>query len=142
MAAAEATAALAAETSGASEAEHSALQQRCKDLEKKFAVARKKIQVGGQEDWQVHAWRGQHSDHEVLALHGYSKWLQQGVVRACLSLACMQACWQRLLPSVARPHLIACIILVKQQRHTLFNWQPAFRALLVHRTHKPWCSAC
>ncbi len=40
-----ASAAAAAGASAASEGEHAALAQRCKDLEKKFAVARKKIQV-------------------------------------------------------------------------------------------------
>lgn len=45
QAAATAAAAAAAGASAASEGEHAALAQRCKDLEKKFAVARKKIQV-------------------------------------------------------------------------------------------------
>ena len=40
-----AAAAAAAGASAVSEGEHAALAQRCKDLEKKFAVARKKIQV-------------------------------------------------------------------------------------------------
>jgi hypothetical protein len=45
--AAEAAAAeAAAAAGGVAEAEHAALAGRCKELERKFAVARKKIQVG------------------------------------------------------------------------------------------------
>jgi hypothetical protein len=40
------TAAAQAAASAGSQAEQEALQQRCKELEKKFAAARKKIQVG------------------------------------------------------------------------------------------------
>ena len=75
QAAAAAAAAAEASTaaSGVAAEEHAALQARCKELEKKFAVARKKIQVGGCVASTANiqgAWGGEHRRDAVSIVGG------------------------------------------------------------------------